>query len=221
MVNLIFGIVTLLVVHLVSGQDVLVRREIQRHLELEDVLSEAQLLQQRNTRGLEYWIWRSEANNLKVLRIVDQNRRYSVNIRLCVSPNPPFRNVTIQVENIRYSNDGPSDTLFLQINNRPIRNGTFRTFESWGGGHEWNVFHNTGPIGKPIDLPEGEHTLSLQAVTDRWGVEYDRIAINAENQNELVALLCDSELTGPSPTINIWPSVKPVVRTPVRPPVRP
>ena len=209
----------LLVAHLVSGQDVLVRRDIQRHLELEDVLSEPQLLQQRNTRGLEYWIWRSEANNLKVLRIVDpgQGRRYSVNIRLCLSPTPPFRNVTVQVENIRYSNDGPSDTLYVQIGNS--YNGTYRTFESWGGGHEWNVFHNTGPIGRPTSLPEGEYTLSLQAKTDRWGVEYDRIAINADGQNDLVQLICDSELTGPAPRIYIWPPVVRARPSPARPPV--
>ena len=211
----------LLVAHLASGQDVLVRRDIQRHLEMEDVLSEAQKLQQRNTRGLEYWIWRSEANNLKVLRIVDPGpiRRYSVNIRLCLSPNPPFQNVTIQVENLRYSNDGPSDTLYLRIGN--VYNGTYRTFERWGGGHEWNVFHNTGPIGRPTSLPEGEYTLSIQARTDRWGVEYDRIAINAENQNELVQLICDSELTGPAPRIYIWPPANPTVPSPLRSPATP
>lgn len=195
MAILVYGIVTVLMLSPVVSQGIVLRKEIQRHLELEDVLSEVQLRRQKNTPGLEYWIWRSEANNLKVLRIEDMYRQYSVNIRLCISPDPPGQNVTIRLENIRYSNDGPSDTLYLLLNNRLL--GIFRTYEKWGSGHEWNVFHNTGPIGEAVDLPEGQYTLSLQARTDRWGVEYDRIEINAEFQNEFVDLICDSELVEP------------------------
>ena len=190
---IIIGIAIATVIHLAACQGV--RREIQRHLEFEDVLSEGQLRKQKDTPGLEYWVWRSEANDAKVLRIEDMTREYSVNIRLCISPEPPFQNVTIRVENIRYSNDGPSDTLYLLLDGKEL--GIFLTFEKWGSGHEWNVFHETGPIGDVRVLNEGVHTLSLQAVTDRWGVEYDRIAINAENQNPQVRLICDSELIEP------------------------
>ena len=142
-----YGIALLTVLHLVSG------RQLQRHLELEDVLTDQQKLEREE-------IWRSEAINSKILRIVDQGqgRRFSINIRLCISPKLSSRDVAVQVENIRYSNDGPSDTMFVRIADRYI--GTYRTIERSDGGHGWNVFHNTNPIGTPISLSEGEYTLS-------------------------------------------------------------
>ena len=183
----LFGLIATIIVHIVAGQG------IQRHMEFVNVLSDTQLQRQQNNPGLEYWIWRSEATELKVLRVEDPARRTSVNFRLCIEPNPPFANVTIRVENIRYSNDGPSDTVYLTLAGRPL--GQFNTFEKWGAGHEWNVFHNSDVITNSTRvLPQGQYTLSIQAETDQWGIEYDRITINAENQNELVELFCDSEL---------------------------
>lgn len=182
-----YGIAVLLVISLVSGQ------QLQRYLELEDILSKNQKPQTEKP----HWVWRSNAINLKTLRIVDQGQQYSINISLCISPNPPSRRVAVQVETIRYSNDGPSDTVTVRIGDN--FSGTFRTIERSDGGHGWNVFHDSRPIGKAISLPEGQYTLSLQAKTDRWGVELDRIVINAENQNEHVDLICNSELTESAP----------------------
>ena len=183
----IVGLIIAITAHLVAGQG------IQRHMEFVNVLSDTQLQRQRNNPGLEYWIWRSEATELKVLRVEDPARRTSVNFRLCIEPNPTSNNVTIKVENIRYSNDGPSDTVYLTLAGTPL--GQFNTFEKWGAGHEWNVFHNSGVIQNSTRvLRRGQYTLSVQAETDQWGIEYDRLTIDAENQNELVELICDSEL---------------------------
>ena len=201
----LLGIIVATVLHLVECQSPFIELPavvapadpppslpIQRHMEFEEVLSRTQLNRQQSTRGLEYWIWRSEASDLKVLRMEDVARQARVNFILCINPIRPFRNVSIKVENIRYSNDGPSDTIYLSLNG--IALGEFVTQEKWGGGHEWNVFHNTGPIGETRELPRGRYTLSVEVETDQWGVEYDRISIDATNQNTTTELICDANL---------------------------
>ena len=174
-----------LVVRLVSSH------EQQHHLELDKVVSRPQSVGQAKAE----WRWRSQATNLKTLYIVDpgQDRHFTINIRLCISPASPSKSVDVQVTNIRYSNDGSSDMLYVQIDGRQV--GTRLTYAKSSWGHGWNVFRDTMKIGDPFSLSKGEHILSLQAKTDRWGVEFDRIVINSENQNEHLDLICGWELS--------------------------
>ena len=60
----------------------------------------------------------------------------------------------------------------------------------WGAGHEWNVFRNSGPLGPAINMMPGEYVLTVSAKTDRYGVELDRLRINAENQSLTKPIFC-------------------------------
>ena len=156
---------------------------IQRHFEFENVLTEDQK---------SFWVWRSEASKLKTLRLEDMIGEYKVFFRICLDPIDPDKNVTLQIANIRYSNDGPSDTCYISLNDQIFS--VFYTFERWRSGHEWNVFRNTGPVSRPMELPPGEYELGLSVNTDKWGVEFDRISINTENQNMTSDVFCGSGL---------------------------
>lgn len=157
--------------------------EIQQHFEFENSLKESQE---------SFRAWRSEASRQKTLRIVDYNRTYTVELDLCLDPYYDEQNTTIFVNDIVYSNDGPSDTVYVRINKENI--GNFTTLERWRNGYKWNVFRNSGRIGPSLTLPKGVHTLEIEVETDKWGVELDRIEINAENQNPLSNMFCNATL---------------------------
>lgn len=156
---------------------------IQKVFEFEDALTADQN---------EMWIWRSQASNLKNLRLVDVKGLSGVELTLCVEPLDNERNVTIYIEDIRYSNDGPSDAVKLRFEGVNIA--SFRTFEKWRSGHEWNVFRNSGGIGPLLLLSKGEYTLGIIVKTDRWGVELDRIKINAVHQHPKQDIICGASV---------------------------
>lgn len=157
--------------------------EIQQHFEFENALSEMQD---------DYWVWRSQAYKQKTLRLADGNRTHSIELTLCIEPYLSDQTVTIYVDDIVYSNDGPSDVIYIQING--INIGNYTTIEKWRSGHEWNVFRNSRKIGPNIVLSKGEYLLQIEVETDKWGVELDRIEINAENQDPMGKLFCAARL---------------------------
>lgn len=157
--------------------------EIQKHFEFENALTEDQS---------DYWVWRSQAYRLKTLRLEDSNRTHSIELDLCIEPYLDDQNVTLYVDDIVYSNDGPSDLIYIIINGIEI--GNFTTEEEWRSGHEWNVFRNSGRIGPSVVLSRGNYLLQIEVETDKWGVELDRIEINAENQDPMGKLFCGSRL---------------------------
>lgn len=156
--------------------------EIQQHYELEDALNENQS---------DFWVWRSEAYNLKTIRLEDTNRTYTIELTLCIDPYAEG-NVTAYVNDIRYSNDGPSDIVYVKVNGIPI--GNFTTEEDWHSGHQWNIFKNSGRVGPGMVFRKGQYTMQLEVETDRYGVEFDRIRMNAENQNPLTNIFCGGRL---------------------------
>lgn len=138
------------------------------------------------------WQWRSDASNGKTLRITDTNGLSEVRLTLCVSPYRRPENVTVSIDNIRYSNDGPFDTIFLKINNLHFLN--FTTMERWHSGHEWNVFRETGHLGPGLNLGAGQYVLSLVPKTDEYGIELDYIRFNINNQDPTTNFVCDSQV---------------------------
>ncbi|KAH3747019.1 hypothetical protein DPMN_181440 [Dreissena polymorpha] len=157
--------------------------EIQQHFELENVLRDDQQ---------EYWVWRSEAYNQKTLRLEDMNRAHTIELRLCIEPFNPNQKVLIVVSDILYSNDGPSDIVYLKINGHTI--GNFTTVEQWRSGYEWNVFRNSKVIGPSMLVQKGHYLLAIEVETDKWGVELDRIQINAENHDPTKRMFCGAAL---------------------------
>jgi hypothetical protein len=159
--------------------------EIQKHFEFEDALTNTQQ---------DMWVWRSEASGLKTLRLEDEYGQARVELTLCITPynRTLNQNVTLYLDDLRYSNDGPSDLVQLRFNNINFAN--FTTFEKWRSGHEWNVFRNSGNLGPAINLREGRYNLTISVVTDRWGIEFDRIRMNAENQDPTENLFCGASV---------------------------
>lgn len=138
------------------------------------------------------WQWREGASNGKTLRIMDERGLSEVRLTLCVAPFRGPENVTVSIDNIRYSNDGPADTVFLKINNLNFLN--FTTNERWHSGHEWNVFKETGHLGPGLNLGPGQYILSVLPKTDLWGIELDYIRFNIDNQNPTTDFVCDSQV---------------------------
>lgn len=178
-----FAIVLLMFCVTVKMLDAQAPIEIQKHYEFEDALRQDQ-------DGM--WVWRSEASELKTLRIEDQEGLSRVKFTLCVEPYNATQNITLYVDDIRYSNDGPSDNITLIFNG--IAFAKFQTLEKWRSGHEWNVFRNSGNLGPALNLRPGRYDLLVTVVTDYWGVEFDRIRINAENQDPNIDLFCGSSV---------------------------
>lgn len=138
------------------------------------------------------WQWRSNASNSKTLRMKDEQGLSEVRLTLCVSPYRGPKNVTVSIDNIRYSNDGPSDTVHLRLNNLRFLN--FTTQERWHSGHEWNVFRDTGHLGPGLNLGVGQYVLSVLPKTDSWGLELDYIRFNINNQDPRTEFVCDSQV---------------------------
>ena len=86
-------------------------------------------------------------------------------------------NCNISVKNCRYSTDGPlPDTVNINLANTNI--GSFNTTSRTGGGHQWNVFKNSGPVGRHLQLPSGRYILVLFLSVDDHGVEIDKTTLN-------------------------------------------
>ena len=86
-------------------------------------------------------------------------------------------NCNISVRNCRYSTDGPlPDTVNINLANTNI--GSFNTTSQTGGGHLWNVFKDSGPMGRHLQLPSGRYILVLFLSVDDHGVEIDKTTLN-------------------------------------------
>lgn len=158
---------------------------LQRHYEFEDILSDEQL---KRTPSL--WRFRGQASGNRTLYLIDENEnsKYLIQFSLCIFPVDTTGNVKFGLDDILYSNDGPSDAVTVTIDRKPL--GKFSTEVYPWKGHEWNVFMNSKPIGEKIELKHGIHTLGITVKTDKWGVEFDKIRVTAENQNPDVNLIC-------------------------------
>lgn len=157
--------------------------EIQRSFQFETVLRSDQEVS---------WVWRSEASKLKTLRLVDFDRRFRIDIKLCIEPVKGADIVSIIIDDIRYANDGPDDYIFVTFEGEDWY--VFSTYEKWAHGHEWNIFRNTGRVSEKKYLKKGEYIISVSAVTDKWGLELDKIRIIAEYQKLNSTLFCGGRL---------------------------
>lgn len=136
-------------------------------------------------------IFRSAASNGSTFHVTadDYERRFKAT--LCVQGSGDNK-VKIQVISLMYSNDGPSDTISLQVDGKNI--GTAKTDEVYNGGNEWNVFKDSGPIGEAVTLDNGNHTLSMKVKSDQWGAEFDTITLRVHNQDPDARIICKTEI---------------------------
>lgn len=81
------------------------------------------------------------------------------------------------VQSVRYSSHSLSDEIGLQLNGTTI--GSFRTEAVPQGGELWNVFKNSGVVGKPVSLLAVQYALKVVVVSaDEDGVEIDKVTLN-------------------------------------------
>ena len=154
-------------------------------LEFEDVLADKQD---------KYLSWRSEASNNKTLRLVDPNGRLlTAHLTLCVEPKDAKPNVSVLIENVRYSNDGPTDSVIFKLQGNYL--GHFNSFLTWENGFGWNMFQNSGQIGQKLFLRKGRYGLTVSARTDIHGVELDTLSIRTEWQHPYLGLVCKKSFT--------------------------
>lgn len=161
--------------------------EIQRGEEFEHVLTEDQ-------DG--FWVWRSEASSLKTLRLVDFNQTFRVEFDICIEPIEGVEIVTLYLDDIRYANDGPNDTIFVTFEGNYWDE--YSTYEKWAHGHEWNIFRNTGRVNETKYLTKGVYVIGVSVETDKWGIELDRIRLIAEYQELHSSIFCGGRLINTS-----------------------
>ena len=90
----------------------------------------------------------------------------------------------IDVLNVLYTNDGPSDNLTVYINDSFID--SFQTVNHSREGVFWNKIVESGLVGRTTVLRQGNHTLNVSVVTVViHGVEIDKVTIG---------VLCDDDL---------------------------
>ena len=83
---------------------------------------------------------------------------------------------TVQVNTVRYANDGPSDVIQVLLDETTM--GRFSTREKSNYGRAWNEFLNTSSIGNTIEIHPGSHEMTLSVhSTDRYGVELDKTTL--------------------------------------------
>ena len=88
-------------------------------------------------------------------------------------------NCSVSVGNVQYSTDGPlPDTVNISLADTEV--GYFNTTSRKGeGDHElWNVFKDSGPVGKLLQLQSGSYDLVLVLSVDDLGVEIDKTTLD-------------------------------------------
>ncbi|XP_071107444.1 GATA zinc finger domain-containing protein 14-like [Haliotis cracherodii] len=96
---------------------------------------------------------------------------------------------TLTVSNVKFSNDGESDIVAVDIDENIIS--SFNSSYETSFGSYWNIFADTGPIGLPVSLAAGSHVLTLTVVeADDYGVELDEISLVFGGKYRLADILC-------------------------------
>ena len=91
---------------------------------------------------------------------------------------PLISQCQVQVKNVAYTNDGPSDTITVLLDGTTTI-GSFHTTAHSNHGHYWNVPINSGVLGTPVELSSGSHTISIRAMaSDQYGVEIDKVDLD-------------------------------------------
>ena len=86
-------------------------------------------------------------------------------------------NCSVSVGNVQYSTDGPlPDTVNISLADTEV--GYFNTTSRKGGGDLWNVFKDSGPVGKLLQLQSGTYDLVLFLSVDDLGVEIDKTTLD-------------------------------------------
>ncbi|XP_067671613.1 uncharacterized protein [Haliotis asinina] len=128
---------------------------------------------------------RSEAGNKRTVWLFSGE---CISVRVCL-----LEDDIVTISNVKFSNDGESDIVVVDIDENVI--GSFNSSYETSFGSYWNIFEDTGPIGRPVSLPAGSHVLTLTVVeADDYGVELDEISIVFDGNYRLDDILCPGNI---------------------------
>ena len=100
----------------------------------------------------------------------------------------------IDVLNVLYTNDGPSDNLTVYLNENFI--GSFQSVDHSKEGVYWNKIVESGLIGRTTVLQQGNHTLNISIVTvDIHGVEIDKVTLGVLCEDDLCLVKAQGQPT--------------------------
>lgn len=130
-------------------------------------------------------MWRSMASRKRTLLMYEGD--YVV-LDFCLSSM-----TSVTINNLRFSNDGSSDNITFLVDGQQV--GSFETFAISDWGRMWNVFQDTGVIGRPVIIHPGNHELNISVtVSDNYGVEFDSLQFELDNEISEETFLCQTEL---------------------------
>ncbi|KAL4239843.1 hypothetical protein ACF0H5_000644 [Mactra antiquata] len=168
-------------------------KTFERTFEFENAPSEQQDDLDQDIRQRGWWIWRSEASALKGLHVDNAKGNPVIQLKLCLKrQSRNQRTVSVSVENIRYSNDGPLDHLWIYLDTNFLAN--FTTAGDYEAGHGWNKFRDTGKLGPTLQVRRGQRKITIQVSTDKYGVEFDYIRFKFENVDPNQDVFCGSSI---------------------------
>lgn len=127
-------------------------------------------------------VHRSEASNAKS---VSARKGDSFYFEFCLSSASKIR-----IDDVRYSNDGHSDTfVLLNVDGKHIAK--IETVSRFLGGAGWNAFIS---LNKPLDYfisSKGKHSLILKVLeADQFGVEIDNIVLSVDKESDVDFFKC-------------------------------
>ncbi|XP_067682579.1 uncharacterized protein [Haliotis asinina] len=95
----------------------------------------------------------------------------------------------VKVRNICWANDGWLDTVVVKINDKTI--GNFSTNDNSNWGELWNKLYESGPVGDELNLPSGQHSLTLEVPeADTYGLEIDNVILEVDGKLADQGLAC-------------------------------
>lgn len=99
----------------------------------------------------------------------------------------------IYFNQIKYSNDGDSDTVILKVDGNIV--GHFESEAVSNFGNEWRNFRNAGIPVNITSLSKGQHTLGLEVVNgDQYGIELDVTTLTIDyGRNYITSTVCPSQ----------------------------
>ena len=130
-----------------------------------------------STNGVE--MYRSKASN-GITVLIQQGENITFEFK--VGPNT----CQLTIDDIRYSNDGISDTLLLHLNTTTIGQFTSTAVRRYEPG---TIFRRSSQVGNPVQAFQGTNELRILAkTTDEYGVELDKISLQFNCSNTTIAV---------------------------------
>jgi hypothetical protein len=128
--------------------------------------------------------------NDTVIEIQDMDGNTAINAHVCVRPDENEQNVSLIIGDVVFLGLA-SDYLVFFLNGSEIGNLTVAdVVKNETVTNDTIILGETGPIGNPVTLPEGDYLLQIFVTTDMYGIELYSIMMNATRQDPTEDIFC-------------------------------